>query len=82
MTKKNRAELERQCMFEPRYSGEDSARFWSAVNKANDLTLYTFGCALQDVESLLLAELNEHVRRDVGKAIRASAAKKPRRSTR
>ncbi len=82
MNKRNREELERQCSFQPMYSGDDSERFWSTVRRSPNRTLYVLGCALQDLEGRVLREVNEAVHLQVAEAIRKSAAKKPRPPTR
>jgi len=61
------------CCFKPRYSGDESRKFWGEIGKVqdDDLTLYAFACALQDIEGRLLRVLNEHVREDARRAIGA-----------
>jgi hypothetical protein len=44
-------------VFRPAYSGERSEGVWAAVNRAEDPTLYLFGCALQDAEERFLRAL-------------------------
>lgn len=43
--------------FQPTYSGSNSEFFWAAIRDTNDRTLYTFACALQDIEARVLREL-------------------------
>ena len=40
------------------YSGDRSVAFWDAINATKDRTLYDFACALQELESRVLAVLN------------------------
>ncbi len=44
----------------PHYSGPLSVEFWRQVNATDDLTLYTFGCSLQEIENRVLAALASH----------------------
>lgn len=78
LTRDERMALERDCCFQPRYSGEASRTFWSELNKAKNSALYSFGCALQQMENLLLVELNESVVAGVRVALRKQRAKRPR----
>lgn len=82
LTREERIQLEEDCCFQPRYSGEDSRKFWSELGKAKNSALYSFGCALQSMEQLLLLELNESVVANVRAALRKKPAKKPRRLAR
>lgn len=50
------------CAFTPKYSGDESVKFWKEVVASGDRTLYIFGCALQDIESRVLQTLNPVVR--------------------
>jgi len=64
------------CYFKPKYSGEESAKFWKEVrHTANDRTLYDFACALQDLESRVLGALNSGVRVRAQKLILAQRLK-------
>ena len=57
------AAIVESCYFRPRYSGDDSIKFWKEVRyPSNDRTLYDFACALQDIEARVLAVLNTGVR--------------------
>ena len=64
------------CYFQPCYAGEDSKKFWKEVGRG-DRTLYDFACALQDMESRVLAVVNTIVRAKARKAI--IAGRKPKR---
>lgn len=65
------------CYFRPKYAGDDSIKFWKEVNHpANDRTLYDFACALQDLESRVLAALNAGVRVRARKLIIAKRLKR------
>ncbi len=84
------AALVESCYFHPHYGGEASKQFWKEiVHPVNDRALYDFACALQDVESRVLAVLNTGVRVRARKLILAhrlrekrSGAKQPRRRVR
>lgn len=83
MTKQQQAELVRQCSFEPIYSGPQSARVWTAVNRGPETdVLYALGCVLQDIEERFLLQLNRAVQVQVADAVRKSAAIKKRRTVR
>lgn len=41
----------------PRYSGKLSERFWNTINKNGSPFAYSLGCALQNVEAILLASI-------------------------
>lgn len=76
LTAKEAAIVE-SCYFRPRYSGDDSEKFWREVrHMANDRTLYDFACALQDIESRVLAVVNTGVRVRARKLMMAKRRKR------
>lgn len=55
MSKKKREPMPAPVIvFTPAYSGERSENLWAVVNRMDDMVLYVFGCALQDMESRFL----------------------------
>jgi hypothetical protein len=71
---RDEAAIVQSCCFQPHYSGDGSVTFWKAVNRASDdRTLYDFACALQDVESRVLAVVNGYVRERATKTVIAPA---------
>jgi hypothetical protein len=65
------------CRFSPRYSGEESEKFWREVNNpANDRVLYDFACALQDLEHRVLTAVNAGVEVRAEKTIRTMRARR------
>lgn len=54
----------RRKRFDPRYSGKLSHEFWQRVHNIEDnVELYCWGCALQDLESRVIAALERAERR-------------------
>ena len=70
------------------YYGDRSGRFWKLVNSLPDEehTLYTMGCALQDLEGRVLqileARLENKERRKTGRAKRPVQQAKPKKRSR
>lgn len=74
LTRKEAAIVE-ACYFRPHYSSNASTKFWREVrHAANDRTLYDFACALQEMESRVLAVLNTGVRVRTRKLVLAKRA--------
>ena len=41
-----------------KYSGKDSKEFWDKINKNGSSTAYSMGCALQDIEEVMISRIN------------------------
>lgn len=82
MTKKKLAELQQQCAFLPRYSGKQSAEFWSTIITANDAAIYTLGCVLQETEGRVLREVNAALMLQVRAIVQKTPVEKRGRSPR